>query len=105
MKKKLVEAGGVDPYICPDSGKFYADETMILTPGAKDELGKRGVAIVHGPMPEPAKACAAQEPCAQSANDLLVAVAAMVKDEFGVEDPEQLKAITCQAVKTIKENI
>ncbi|WP_147820280.1 hypothetical protein [Salidesulfovibrio onnuriiensis] len=115
MKKKLVEVGNLDPYICLDSKKFYMDDNMILTPGARDELSRRGIAIVCGAKPEAAyaskeehahdAACTPAEHGCNGVEDLLVAVAAMVKTEFGVEDPEVLKAISCEAVKTIKENI
>jgi hypothetical protein len=109
MKKTLVTKGEITPYICSETKTFYADETVILTPGAKDELSRRGIKTVRGKRPAPTLApasCAeAVAPCDEGLRELLVAVAALVKTEFGVDDPEAIRAISCQAVKTIKENI
>lgn len=116
MKKKLVEVSNMDAYICLDSKKFYAEDNMVLTPGVKDELSKRGIAIVHSSKPETvysrcsanahaAGAHAQAAPQADNLEDLLVSVAALVREEFGIEDPETLKAVSCQVVKTLKENI
>ena len=107
MKRTLVAKGEIDPYICSETKTFYADETMILTPGAKDELSRRGIKVVRGkrPQPAPAQCDGTAGPCDEGLKELLVAVAALVKTEFGVEDPEAIRAISCQAVKTIKENI
>lgn len=107
MKRTLVAKGEIDAYICRKTNTFYADETMILTPGAKDELSRRGIAVVRGERPEPVPArTAGTAGCGdEGLRELLVAVAALVKNEFGVEDPETIRAISCQAVKTIKENI
>lgn len=122
MKKKLVEVGAIDPYICLDSAKFYADKTMILTPGARDELSRRGITIVYDPRPETAsrlpsgqdtveKACspssgaASGESHSEELERFVLAVAAMLKERYGVEDPEELKAMSFQVVKTIRENI
>ncbi|WP_319583561.1 hypothetical protein [uncultured Pseudodesulfovibrio sp.] len=109
MKRTLVAKGDIDPYICSETKTFYADETIILTPGAKDELSRRGIKMVRGkrpaPTPAPASCAGTAGQCDEGLRELLVAVAALVKTEFGVEDPEAIRAITCQAVKTIKENI
>ena len=47
MKKTLVEAKMLDKYICTNN-TIYLDGSIILTPSAKDELNKRGIAIIHG---------------------------------------------------------
>jgi len=105
MKKQLVEAGDINAHISHDGTTFYADNSMILTPGAKDALSNKGIVIVHGSRPEQEEACCSETPCTPEMEDLLIAVGAMIKNEFGINDPETLKALTCQAVKTIRENI
>ncbi|UZP66783.1 hypothetical protein N1030_14365 [Desulfovibrio mangrovi] len=127
MKKKLVEKDGIDACICKATGKVYADGSIILTAGAKDELSKRGITIVYGPKPETAacppgctcEACTAKAhacppdctcPACTAAAEadlerLMLGVAAMLKTEYGVEDLEQLQAISWQVAKTIRENI
>lgn len=103
MKKTLVEVANLETYVSSDGKKIVVDNTMILTPGAKDELSKRGIAIVHD------GGCTAHgaqgSGYASTPDELLLAVAAMVKEQFGVTDPATLKAISSQAVKILKENV
>ncbi len=127
MKKKLVGVECLNEYICQSSNKLYADGSIILSPGAKDELAKRGVTIVYGPRPDAAQgcppgctcpACMAAQACPHGCTcaectatmdkdleRLFYAVAAMLKTEYGITDHEQLKKISCQVVKTLKANI
>lgn len=113
MKKKLVEARNVESYICQANAKIYVDNTMILTPGAKDELNKRKITIVRDSKPAStcggADSCLARV-CMAGAEDadmerLFYGVAAMVKEEYGIEDPQQLKDISCQILDTLKQKI
>ncbi|ABB40065.1 hypothetical protein Dde_3271 [Oleidesulfovibrio alaskensis G20] len=116
MKKKLVGVECLNEYICQSSNKLYADSSVILTPGARDELSRRGVTVVYGPRPESGEAPAACPPgctcpaCTAAKADsgleqLLFAVAAMLKTEYGITDPEELKNLSCQALRTIKANL
>lgn len=118
MKKQLVEKNGIEACICKATGKVYADGSFLLTPGARDELSRRGIAIVNGPRPEAApclSGCTCEVCTPQSENGnagctadlelLLLGVAALLKTEYGVHDQEMLKAISCQVVKTIRENL
>ena len=43
MKKELICVDNLDAFICKQDGKLYVDQGRILTPGAKDELARRGV--------------------------------------------------------------
>ncbi|QJB57065.1 hypothetical protein [Pseudodesulfovibrio sp. zrk46] len=105
MKKQLVEAGDIAAHLSQDGKTFYANNSMILTPGAKDALSNKGIAIVCGEKPEHDEACCCEAPAVAGGEELLIAVGAMIKNEFGINDPETLKALTCQAVKTIRDNI
>ena len=105
MGKKLVGIDNLEAAIC--QGKIYVDGTIILTPGAKDELTRRGIPIVYGPKPEAVEcgSAPAAEASAPALENLLLVVAGILKNQCGVNDPEQLRALSCQVVKTIKENI
>ena len=104
MKKTLVEVGNLDQYICQASHKIYVDgSTMILTPGAKDALSKKGISIVYGPNPDAATCCSGHHDA--DADRLFWGVAAMLKDEYGVTDPAALKTLSAQVVKALKENV
>ena len=142
MKKQLVEAGNVDAYICKETGTLYLDGTLLLTPGAKDELSRRGVAVAYGPRPGTAccppgctcpaccaggvcppgctcPACCASghcppgctcAGCAGGAYDaeterLMLAVAVVLRDEFGVKDLGTLKETSCKVAKAMRGNM
>ncbi len=119
MKKKLIEVSNLDSCICQANGRIYVDNSMILTPGAKDELSKRKITIVREAKPEfkscgaadcPAKLCSTGATEADKGGDadverLFYGVAAMVKEEYGIDDPQQLKDISCKIVQILKQNI
>jgi len=117
MGKKLIGIENLDAAICQASGKLYVDRTIILTPGAKDELARRRIPIVYESWPEAAGcACASAPPprpaagpaacsAAPGVEQLRHAVAGILKGHYGVSDPEQLEAMSRQVIETIKENI
>ena len=122
MKKELISRDNLDSFINKDDGKLYLGSGRLLTPGAKDELARRNVAIVYGEPP--ASEHTQQDGCGcgcgtatfyvgpeqgtvqpKSLEQLARTVAAMLSREYGVTDPEQLKSLTVEALKTIKNNI
>lgn len=125
MKKQLVEVSNLDSCICNTNAKIYVDNSMILTPGARDELSKRKITIVRDAKPEFAScgdaSCHAKlctpglaEPAdttdASGSEDaelerLFYGVAAMVKEEYGIEDHQQLKDISFKIVEALKKHI
>ena len=60
MKKELITVDNVNNYISKQDGKLYVFGNRLLTAGAKDELGRRRVAVVYGPEPVAAPAAAAK---------------------------------------------
>lgn len=119
MKKKLVRVDNLEEFICRSAAVLYADGTLILTAGAKDELGRRGISVVRGPCPEAAAGrCTAHAPGAPATGQgngasgenaeyerLLFGVAAILKSEYGITDPETLRALSLQTVRVIRANI
>ena len=112
MKKALIQAGDVDKYLCRKDARIYIDNAaVILTPGARDELGKRGVRVIHGPCPD-ADGCAMHahksgpamgDPAAGPGSEkLLFGVAAILRDDYGISDPEQLRALSLKAAEIIR---
>ncbi len=125
MKKELISVENLDAFICRQDGKLYVDRNRILTPGAKDELSRRGVSIVYGEEPAPAVqpegacrgCCGAGKTffvgpeegtslaSAKSLESLSMAVAAMLRTQYGVTDPEDVRRMTVEALKTIRDNV
>lgn len=115
MKKELITVFNLDAHICKEDGKCYVGPNMIIAPGAKDELAKRRVRIEYKAMPQPeascAECCAAAAPAAAADSknaptgkyleEIAIAVAALIKKECGIEDPEKLRELTIQALKSM----
>ena len=117
MKKTLVRVDNLQEHICQSSGKFYADDTIILTPGARDELSKKGISIVYGAKPETGDAYSAEHAedasCAGEASEngnngldrLLYAVAGILKEQYGMTDPAELKTLSRHVLQAIRKSI
>ncbi len=118
MKKTLVEVKTLDKYICPHNQAIYLDGSIILTPGARDELNKRGIAIVRGSVTvhdSVTKSGAVQcsvdcvcEACIElaatgSTEKLFYSVAAVLKQDFNVTETKQLQEMSCRIVKAINK--
>ena len=123
MKKELISKDNLDSFICKDDKKLYLGSDKLLTPGAKDELARRHIEIVYGEAPDssmPVDQGGCRCGCGsatfyvgpeqgsiqpKSLEQLARTVAAMLSREYGISDPEQLKTLTIEALKTIKDNI
>jgi len=107
MGKRLVEAANVETAICPATGAVYADGTIILTPGAKDELTRRGIPVVYGPRPEAARCAPAPsaESPEQGLEPLLRTVAGILQSHYKIRDPEQLKSLSRHVAEVIRNNV
>lgn len=65
MAKQLIGAANVADHICMESKTIHIDQTMILSPGAKDVLRNQGISISYGPRPA-AMVTAAPAPAGQA---------------------------------------
>ena len=110
MKKTLVGVHNLDNFICKECGAFYQNGSMILTAGAKDELSRRGIRIQYGEAPAGSCCAGAAAPAvdaaafagAASLEDLLVDLAAMIREQCGITDPEQLREASLKALQSIR---
>ena len=114
MKKKLIEAGNLDSFICPDSDTFYVDNNILLTPGAKDELRKRKIKIVRvedaaAAVAESGSAGCGNPDCTKEVCDgceeLVMGIAVLLKEEYGITDLAQLKEMSFKFADAVKGNI
>ncbi|TKB09571.1 hypothetical protein [Desulforhopalus sp. IMCC35007] len=113
MKKQLVAVNNLDSYIYQACATIYVTKNMILTSGAKDELKKRKICIVYGEAPSDVDCTTVPEQTetASKMTDeedrerLFYGIAAMAKEELGIDDPEILKNISIKIVDTLRKNI
>ena len=132
MKKTLISVDNLEEHLCTVCGGLHGDGAL-LTPGARDELARRGVRVVYGGGPQDGTCCkgAGRTACANVSDasrmpapittgatsasdaqggavamlDMLVGVAALIKRECGVTDPDQLREMTINVVKTLQKHI
>ncbi len=119
MKKILIGSSRVDEFIKGDEKTLYMDSTMLLTPGAKDILRNRGVAIVYGSRPVaeetapvscPTEVHGTQEVQETPENpenqegsmaSLVETIVGLLRKDFGVNDPETIREISLKVLNKI----
>ena len=107
MGKTLITIDNLDQFI--HGNKLVMDSAKILTPGARDELCKRGVLISY----DEAAAHCAHGGCPQHGHDghddhcddLLIGVAAIIKQHYGITDPDELRKVTLETVAVIGKSL
>ena len=107
MGKTLITIDNLDQFI--HSNKLVMDSAKILTPGARDELCKRGVQLSY----DEAAAHCAHGGCPQHGHDghddhcddLLIGVAAIIKQHYGITDPDELRKVTLETVAVIGKSL
>lgn len=117
MKKTLIQAKDLDNYVCKAAPKIFIDvSSTLLTPGAKDELRKRGVSILPGSCPK-AGVCALHSGAGENASSmadsirdpafekLIFSVAAILQTEYGITDLEQLQTLSAKAAEAIRKHV
>lgn len=123
MRKTLISIDMIEEHICGACGNLHA-EGALITPGARDELARRGIRIVYGGKERGEQCnglassfCAAASAASGASGafraqegtvttqDMLVGVAALIQRECGVTDPDQLRDMTLNVVKTLQKNL
>ena len=109
MGKTLITLDNIDEFVC--CGKLAMDSTKIITAGARDELTKRGIEMVYGEAEgqccchDHAHDHAHDHHAPQHDEDLLVGVAAIIRQHYGITDPETLKKVTLETVAAIGKDL
>jgi len=101
MGKLLVEYGNVKQYICHEEKKIYVDNTMILTPGAKDYLSQVGVGIVYGAKPGNSSANCPEVKAVPN-TELIAKVVCILKNDYGITDAQKLCNVTTQVLAKLQ---
>ena len=93
MGKQLVGRDNVEEFICHEEKKLYVGQTLILTPGAKDYLQEKSIAIVYGEQPATeAKPVTKAE--AASGVDLNGRIEQLLKSDFSITDSKLITEVT-----------
>ncbi|SHK09386.1 hypothetical protein [Paramaledivibacter caminithermalis] len=110
--KKLITKKNIDEYLVEGENKFYADSSMIISPGAKDILRNKGIVIIYGDRKE---SCGKdiyeckEVSCldAEKKNDrylnIASTIARLLTQEFRITDAEMVEEITSKVLNKIEE--
>jgi len=108
MGKKLIGCNCLDQYICREEMRVYLDSSLILSPGAKDELHRRGVEIVYSARPverekaSPPEKCNTPEPGAGSNDRVLIEkIVQLLSTDYGLNDKDQIMDVSMRVVDTL----
>lgn len=108
MAKQLVERGNIAQFINPGETTFYVDQTLLLTPGAKDYLREKGIALVYGERPatvaQPATASAPLDKplLATQEPELRVRIGEMLKNDFAIRDRKHIDDVTLKVMDRLR---
>ena len=107
MAKQLVERGNITQFINPGETTFYVDQTLLLTPGAKDYLREKGIALVYGDRPvtavQPATAPPVERSQVASQNpELCERIGEMLRRDFAVRDRKQVEDVTRKVMDRLR---
>ena len=101
MGKQLVRRDNVEQFICHEEKKLYVGGTLILTPGAKDYLQEKSIAVVYGEQPAvTAKPVAKIE--AASGVDLNSRIQQLLKSDFSITDSRLIAEVTRKVLEKLE---
>ena len=101
MGKQLVGRDNIEQFICHEEKKLYVGQTLILTPGAKDYLQEKSIAVVYGEQPE-AKEIPAPKTEATSKSDLNSQIQQLLKSDFSITDRDLITEVTKKVLEKLE---
>ncbi|MDX2494962.1 MAG: hypothetical protein QNK27_08385 [Desulfuromusa sp.] len=102
MGKQLVGRDNVEEFICHEEKKLYVGQTLILTPGAKDYLQEKCIAVVYGEPPEAeVKPAPKSEPT--SGSDLNGKIQQLLKSDFSITDSKLITEVTQKVMEKLEK--
>jgi hypothetical protein len=100
----------LEKHICREEQRMYIDSSMILTPGAKDELLKRGVEIVYSAKPAKKDTAVLSPENSKSGaatgtqeRALAERVVHLLTSEYGLTDREKIMDISMQVIEKMRK--
>jgi ethanolamine utilization cobalamin adenosyltransferase len=102
MAKKLVGRDNVEQFICHEENKLYVGKTLILTPGAKDYLQEKSIAVVYTEAPAVAEKSTPKF-AVSSANDLNSSIQQLLKNDFSITDSSLVAEVTRKVVERLEQ--
>ncbi|WP_321391158.1 hypothetical protein [uncultured Desulfuromusa sp.] len=100
MAKQVVGRDNVEQFICHEEKKLYVGKTLILTPGAKDYLQEKGIAVIYGEQ-SPMADVSVHKAVVSSGADLNNKIQQLLESDFSITD----SALITEVTKKVKEKL
>ncbi|MEA3544029.1 MAG: hypothetical protein U9R69_02280 [Thermodesulfobacteriota bacterium] len=105
MGKQLVRRDNVEQFICHEEKTLYVGEMLILTPGAKDYLQEKSIAVVYGEQPESkAKPVPVSKTETASGSDLNSRIQQLLKSDFSMTDTHLIAEVTRKVMEKLENS-
>ncbi len=101
MGKQLVGRDNVEEFIHHEEKKLYVGKALILTPGAKDYLQEKSIAIVYGEEPN-TEAKPARKNEAASDSNLNSRIEQLLKSDFSITDSKLITEVTRKVIAKLE---
>ena len=101
MGKQLVRRDNVEQFICHEEKKLYVGQALILTPGAKDYLQEKSIAVVYGEQPATV-ANLAPKTAVTSGADLNSRIEQLLKSDFSITDSKLIIEVTKKVMEKLE---
>jgi len=106
MAKQLVRRDNVEQFIRSGEQTLYVDQTMLLTPGAKDYLREKGISVVYAaqpaavPQPEPKAETETRSTATDP--DLPARIGELLKKDFSITDCGLITEVTRKVMERLR---
>ena len=101
MGKQLVRRDNVEQFICHEEKKLYIGQALILTPGAKDYLQEKSIAVVYGEQPA-TETKPAPKTETTSGSNLNGRIEQLLKSDFSITDRNLITEVTKKVMEKLE---
>lgn len=101
MKKTLISAENISDFLGAGASEFHADNSMILTSGAKDYLREKKVKIIYGSK---VPAASTDGPCrVDNLKNVVERIVSLLRNEFQVQDAATVERVTRRVLQGLNQ--
>jgi len=103
MKKKLVSAENISDFLSAGAKEIRFDNSMIVTPGAKDYLREKGIKVVYG-KPEACVTSPVSQKVgtSQDLKSIVARIVSILRNDLQVRDAATVESVTQKVLCGLK---
>lgn len=110
--KKLITKKNIHDYLIEGENEFYADSSMIISPGAKDIIRNKGIVIIYSNRKENSSkdiaeckevSCLGVEEKSDNKLKTIRTIARLLTQEFKITNAKMVEEITSKVLNKIEK--